>query len=100
VAVTGEHYPLIELIQVGDVVTFKMKAWDPQAREITWGDAFHGETPQLAIELAGSDVEFDWHISDSEVGENVPLIGVTMSSSGDYHRNRKHDGFVLPLSHG
>jgi hypothetical protein len=24
----------------------------------------------------------------------MPLIGVTMSSSGQYHRNRKHDSFM------
>jgi hypothetical protein len=119
-AVTGEHYPILELIEdslgnrfvpteeqqsgsgfripvtfsVGETVTFKLKAWDPQGRDIRWTVTFFGRIPQQSLELDGSDVSFDWEISKDEVGDNTPLIGVTMSSTGRYHRNRKNDSFV------
>lgn len=119
-AVTGEHYPIVELIEdslgnrfvpsaaqqtgggyavpaifhVGDVVTFRMRAWDPHGRDLTWNVTFSGKEPPQTIELLGPEVQFDWEVSDTEVGENVRLIGVTMWSSGTYHRNRKHDSFM------
>ncbi len=119
-AVGGEHYPIVEMIedslgnrfvpseaqqtgsgftiparfQVGDVVTFRMRAWDPHARAVRWTVTFHGRPGQPVIELDGAEVQFEWAASEDEVGENMPLIGVTMSSSGQYHRNRKHDSFM------
>lgn len=119
-AVTGEHYPIVELIEdslgnrfvpteeqqtgsgfkvpvkfsVGETVKFKLKAWDPQGRDLRWTVTFHGKDPQQTLELGGAEVEFDWEISESEVGDNAPIIGITMSSAGKYHRNRKHDSFM------
>lgn len=119
-AVTGEHYPIIELIEdslgnrfvpseaqqagggfnvpatfaIGNTVTFRMKAWDPQGRDLAWTVSFNGKQPQQSLELTGSNVEFSWEISEEEVGDNVPIIGITMSSAGKYHRNRKNDAFI------
>jgi hypothetical protein len=71
VAMTGEHYPIIELIEdslgnrfapslaqqtgsgfvvpatfaVGEVVTFRMKAWDPEGRDLRWTVTFVGRQP-------------------------------------------------------
>ena len=61
---------------------------------------FYGKQPQLSVELVGPEVEFSWEISEDEVGENAPLIGVTMSSSGKYHRNRESsaDGLTTRAS--
>ena len=119
-AVTGEHYPIIELVAdsvgnrftpieaqqtgsgftvpsrfaVGDVVRFELKAWDPQGREVSWSVTLYARTPQEAFELKGAEAGFDWVVTEEDVGDNVALIGITMSSSGRYHRNRKHDSFV------
>lgn len=73
---TGEHYPIVELIAdslgnrfvpseaqqtggftvpatfaVGDAVSFKMKAWDPQGRDLNWTVTFYGKQPQQSVEL-------------------------------------------------
>jgi hypothetical protein len=119
-AVSGEYYPIVELIEdslgnrfvptakqqtgsgfkipatlaVGEMVTFKLKGWDPQGRSLRWLVTFHGKDPQRSIELDGAEVSFTWHISEDEVGENVPLIGITMMSAGNYHRNRTNDSFM------
>lgn len=120
-AVSGEFYPIIESIEdslgnrfvptkeqqtggghrmpstlaVGDSITFRLSAWDPQGREIHWNVAFHAKEPQQSVQVDGAAAEVVWVVSETEVGENVPFVSITMSSTGKYHRNRKNDSFVV-----
>lgn len=69
-------------LQVGQVVEFSARAWDPQGREITWS-AWTNE--QEVESVVGTDVTLKWTIRDAEVGRARGLH-VSISSTGPYHR--------------
>ena len=91
---TGSNFKLGARLAVGDRVSFKLKAWDPQGRDIVWNINLLGKRPQEPFELHGAEARFDWEVSPDEVGDDRILINIIMSSTGEYHRNGKHDSYV------
>lgn len=75
-------------LQVGQIVDFVGRAWDPQGRELTWkwGVTFaaNGGT------TTGTDVTFTWSPTEADVGRRRSLE-IDMSSAGPYHRYLGYD---------
>ncbi len=111
----GQHYPVLEWIrdsfgneigdvglppgdaavidsgvrlQVGEVVRFEARAWDPQGRELTWQLApiFAKEGPTLV----GNEVAFEWAPTEENVQSHT-FLEIELCSSGKYHRHGSYD---------
>lgn len=80
-------------LQVGDVVTFEVKGWDAQGRDLRWRIQ-NGLAGRKIAEGAGTDVSMDWVVQESDVAIYVS-IAVVLSSSGRFHRHTHHDQMIL-----
>lgn len=74
-------------LQVGQIVDFVGRAWDPQGRELTWkwGVTFAGNGGTTI----GSDVKFSWSPTEADVGRRS--LEIQVSSTGPYHRYVGYD---------
>lgn len=75
-------------LQVGQIVNFEGRAWDPQGRELTWewGVAF-GKGDGTAT---GNDVTISWTVSEEDVGRSCHFL-IQVTSTGPYHRFSSYD---------
>lgn len=79
--------PLVDTgltLQVGAVVEFDARGWDPQGRDLTWRWDVTSTTSDSPI-VSGNDVHFTWSPTEDNVGA-VCFLRVEMLSSGRYHR--------------
>jgi hypothetical protein len=91
-----ESMPILTIpivLQVGDLVSFEAKGWDAQGRDLTW-TLTSGFAGRKLAEAIGTEVILEWLVSDREVGVHAG-IGVTLTSSGKFHRHTHHDQLVL-----
>lgn len=77
-------------LKVGDVVKFECKGLDPQDRNLIWqmreGIGFYN----ILAEAQGSEVTLELTITGELVQEQL-RVTITMTSDGQYHRNRFWD---------
>ena len=79
-------------LQVGDVVEFDARGWDPQGRDLTWRwgvPQTHSDSPSVL----GNDVHFAWSPTEDDVHQYC-FLTVEMLSSGRYHRSAGIDHYV------
>lgn len=76
------------LLQVGSVISFEVRGWDPRGRELTWNWGALTASPDNSA--TGTDVAFDWTIAENDVGKNF-FLEVTLASPGPYHRHSGYD---------
>jgi hypothetical protein len=69
-------------LEVGNVVTFKCRAYDPEQRELTWRLNARGIDLDTGV---GGEVTLTWTVTTADVGESM-LIHVLVKSTGPYHR--------------
>jgi hypothetical protein len=72
-------------LTVGDILTFRCVATDPQDRPLTWTlyrQAFEGP---VIDEQVGREVTLTWLVGDQSVAEKS-IVVITMKSGGTYHR--------------
>lgn len=76
-------------LNVGDVLTFRCRASDPQNRELRW--TFSIPTANYRIgEATGNSCEFQWGVTKLDVGESA-YVRFELASSGPYHRHQTVD---------
>ncbi|MBM7244039.1 hypothetical protein HQO12_16995 [Rhodococcus fascians] len=94
---TGVEQSKIPRLKVGQTVTFECSATDPRGREIEWRFGWQGNTsaqsPHEIGTARGSNVNFEWMVSEDDVGEGC-YITVNMRNSSKYHRSYANDGSV------
>lgn len=78
-------------LQVGQIINFEGRAWDPQGRELTWqwGVTF----PYLEGTTTGSEVVLSWSPTEANVGRSCSFT-IALSSAGQYHRITGYDQLV------
>lgn len=79
-------------LQVGDRVTFNVRGWDAQNRELHWrvGSGVAGSDQEVRAP-SGQDVQLTWVAKDSDVADIV-FVYVTLTSQGaKYHRHTAFD---------
>jgi hypothetical protein len=75
-------------LQVGQLVSFEGRAWDPQGRELIW---HWGVTIADAESSAiGNDVTIGWTPLEKDVRRSCHFV-IEMKSTGPYHRSRSYD---------
>lgn len=88
--------PLVDTglrLQVGTVVEFDARGWDPQGRDLTWRWgvlSVDNDSPSVT----GNEVHFIWSPTELDVGRNC-FLTVEMFSSGRYHRGAGVDQTIV-----
>lgn len=119
----GKHYPVIESardsfgneldverqshqsaqvptnlrLQLGDVVEFALRGWDPQGRELTWMLRIWPHAPgSLARRhiATGTEVTLTWEVLPEHVSA-ATFVEIDVKSSGPYHRHQGYDSRVV-----
>lgn len=88
--------PLVEtglMLQVGTVVEFDARGWDPQGRDLTWRWGVPSTTSD-SPSVSGNEVHFIWSPTEDNVGAGC-FLTVDMLSSGRYHRGAGVDHSVI-----
>ena len=78
-------------LEVGQIVTFTCRGWDPQGRELSW--AVRPTGTRSDDWTVGSEVTLSWTISDDQVGSRC-YLDVDLLSLGKYHRHQTTDQSV------
>lgn len=76
------------VLQVGNVIHFEMRGWDPQGRELTW--TWGVLSASSANSVTGTEGAFDYTVTEKDVGKNL-FIEVALASPGPYHRHHDFD---------
>lgn len=76
------------ILRPGDVVTFDLRAWDPEAAPYTWRVII---TAVNSADFSGES--YEWRVTEADIGERV---GPTfyLASSRPYHRRPNYDDAV------
>lgn len=78
-------------LRVGDVITFDVRGWDPQGRELSWNlGTYPGGSSARKVAAIGTDASLDLVIAADMVGEHL-YAEILMSSDGNYHRHTAFD---------
>ncbi len=91
-----QYNPLVDTgltLQVGAVVEFNARGWDPQGRDLTW----RWDVPSTTSDspsVSGNEVRFTWSPTEDDVGTGC-FLTVEMLSSGRYHRGAGTDHHVI-----
>lgn len=119
----GKHYPVIESardsfgneldvqvqnhqsavvttglrLQLGDVVEFAMRGWDPQGRELTWSLVNYPHDPARfgarTDTATGTEVTLRWEALPEHVSASTSAE-ISVASSGTYNRHNGYDSRV------
>lgn len=73
-------------LQVGEVVQFSCRGWDPQGRDLHWELCRSPSGSGKMDEAVGSEVVLTWRVSKSHVGEQA-VATVMLRSTGEFHRH-------------
>lgn len=75
-------------LQVGQLVEFSGRAWDPQGRDITW--IWDRGFNSIKGSTIGTDVNFTWRVEREDVGR-LAVLHVSIASPGPDHRYYLYD---------
>jgi len=82
------------VLGVGQVVTFRCRAFDPQGRALTWHLDTYPPSSSGTVVIAGDDVELQWVVADEHVSARSSAYLKVIADSR-YHRwPDGNDGFV------
>jgi hypothetical protein len=86
-----DREPLV--VNIGDVITFQVKATDPQGRTLHW-ELFTGMQSDRSI-ATGSEATLIWKVQSNDVREKV-TVQIWVKSDGEHHRYgpRGYDDFM------
>ncbi|WP_432504295.1 hypothetical protein [Kineococcus arenarius] len=77
-------------LEVGQVIEFHCKAWDPQGRELHWTVERALKGRALLASAVGSEVRMLATVDETHVGEGFQL-DIMLTSSGRFHRHQRWD---------
>lgn len=85
-----DHSPQLRL-EVGDLITFECRGWDPEGRDLTWElTKHHGFGGEVLSEAHGSAAQLELTVTEDMVSEDF-FVEITMTSAGPYHRHGTWD---------
>jgi hypothetical protein len=78
-------------LNVGDVIQFRCRGWDPQDRELRWDLRVAGKP---YAQETGADAIVTWTVEEGHVSDATDVT-IYMSSSGQYHRRGTYDALSI-----
>lgn len=83
-------------LNIGDEVSFDLRGWDPQGRELTWTMEMYPHQPgnrSDGICWKGTEVVLHWTACEEHVAAHT-MVQISVQSSGSYHRYQGYDARV------